>query len=309
MKTIKELFLENISDELYIKFFKYREKMPTKYIPDKLYLKWQFKKIMGKPLNLTPPKTFNEKLQWLKLYDRNPLYTQMVDKYEVRKYVSKIIGDEYLIPLLGVWDNFEEIEFDMLPKQFVLKTTHDSGGIVICKDKNDFDIKAAKRKIKRSLIRNYYKQWREWPYKNVKPKVVAEKYMVDESMYELKDYKMFCFNGTPKMIQVDYNRYTSHKKNLYDTDWNYMPISYNYPTDSNISIKKPVRLNDMLDLATTLSKDIPYIRVDFYSIDDKLYFGELTFFPATGMGKFSPEEWDYTFGSWINLDAAYSRRR
>ena len=271
------------------------------YLTDDKYLQIKFKLNTGRKLDLINPKTFNEKLQWLKLNDRNPQYTILVDKYEVRKYIEKILGKSYLIPLIGVWNKFEDIDFSKLPDQFVLKCTHNSGGNIICKDKSKFDIKKARKKINKNLNRNYYYRAREWPYKNVKPKIVCEKYIVDESGDELKDYKIFCFNGEPKIIQVDFNRFSDHKRNLYDINWNYIPVSYNYPTYPNIVIKKPKKLNEMIEIARLLSKDFPFIRVDLYSIHDKIYFGELTFFPEAGFAKFNPESYDKELGKWLKL--------
>ncbi|MFW6015996.1 MAG: ATP-grasp fold amidoligase family protein [bacterium] len=270
-------------------------------VSDKIYLKIIYRLKTRKKLNLNNPETFNEKLQWLKLYDRNPEYTKLVDKYEVRKYIANTIGEKYLIPLIGVWDKFEDIDFSTLPNQFVLKCTHDSGGIVICKDKSTFDIDAARQKINKSLKRNYYYHGREWPYKNVKPRIICEKYMVDESGIELKDYKFFCFSGKPKIIQVDFNRYRGHKRNLYDKDWNYIPMSIKYPTNSDVKIKKPNKLKDMLMFATLLSKNCPHVRVDFYSMNDSIFFGELTLYPGSGCEEFTPESYDYILGSWLEL--------
>lgn len=271
------------------------------FIPDKAYLNLMYKLTIGKRLNLYSPKTFNEKLQWLKLYDRNPLYTQLVDKYEVRKYIAETIGEEYLVPIIGVWDKFEDIDFSKLPDQFVLKCTHDSGGHVICKDKNKLNIEEARRKINKSLKRNYFYCGREWPYKNVKPRIICEKYMVDESGIELKDYKIFCFSGEPKIIQVDYNRFINHKRNLYDIQWNFIPVSIQYPNNLKVKINKPERLDEMLKLAKVLSKDYPHVRIDFYSINEKIYFGEMTFYPEAGFGKFYPEKFGVQMGKWINL--------
>mgnify|MGYP000925372840 CR=1 FL=1 len=270
-------------------------------LPDDVFLKIKFWLKMGKKLDLKNPKTFNEKLQWLKLYDRKPEYTPMVDKYQVRRYVADTIGEGHLIPLLGVYESFEQIDFKKLPSQFVLKCTHDSGGIILCKDKNKLNIKAARRKINKCLKRNFYYVGREWPYKNVKPRIICEKYMVDESGTELKDYKIFCFNGLPKIIQVDFDRFKAHKKNLYDTNWNYIPVSYNYQTDPSIIIKKPGNLEDMLKFAKILARSYPFVRVDFYSIYNELYFGEITFYPASGFGKFTPEKYDYILGDWLKL--------
>jgi hypothetical protein len=272
------------------------------HMPDDKYLKKKYKLVMGTELNLDNPKTFNEKLQWLKLHDRKPVYTTMVDKYEAKKYVGNIIGEEYIIPTLGVWDTFEDVDFNKLPEQFVLKCTHDSGGLVICKDKLSLDMEAAHKKINRCLKRNYYYHGREWPYKNVKPRIIAEKYMTDESGVELKDYKIFNFNGEPKMIQVDYNRFVKHKRNLYTTDWEYIDAAIKYPTDASVDIKKPEKLDEMLELAKILSAGIPHVRTDFYSINDKIYFGELTFYHESGMGKFDPEQFGVDMGSWIKLE-------
>ncbi len=270
-------------------------------ISDEFYLKNLYRKCMNKELNLENPQTFNEKLQWLKLHDRNPEYTKMVDKYEAKKYVASIIGEEYIIPTLGVYDKFEDIDFEKLPNQFVIKCTHDSGGIVICKDKNNLNIKEARKKINKCLKINFYYSGREWPYKNVKPRIIIEKYMEDESNNELKDYKLFNFNGEPKIIEVDYNRFIEHKRNLYDKDWNYIEAAIQYPTDSDKKIKKPENLAKMLELAKILSKDIPFVRTDFYSIEDKIYFGELTFYHGSGLEEFNPNSFDKELGEWLKL--------
>jgi len=272
-----------------------------KWMPDFLHLKINFKFSCGYSLNLKNPKTFNEKIQWLKLYGNLQKYTDLVDKYEVRKYIAERIGEEYLIPLIGVWDKFEDINFSKLPEQFVLKCNHDCGSVVICKDKNSFDIGAAKTKLNKCLKQNFYYQSRESQYKNIKPKIICEKYMVDESGIELKDYKFFCFNGEPKIIQVDFDRFTEHKRNIYDTKWNYIPVSVQYPTDPNMIIKVPVGFQNMLNLAEMLSKNIPHVRIDFYSIYDKIYFGELTFTHGAGYEIFQPEKFALEMGSWLEL--------
>lgn len=271
------------------------------FVPDDLYIKIQYSNYFGETLNLKSPKSFNEKLQWLKLYNRNPEYTQMVDKYEVRDYITDKIGNDYLIPLYGIWNNFDEIDFNALPNQFVLKTTHDSGGVIICKDKEQFDFEAAKRNINYWFSRNYYKIGREWPYKNVKPRIIAEKYMVDESGSELKDYKIFCFSGDPKLIQVDFNRFVAHKRNLYTKDWDLVDVAFEYKSDPTKHIEKPLNLEKMLELAHTLSEGIPFLRVDLYSIYDKIYFGELTLYPESGYGHFHPKSFDLEMGSWMPL--------
>lgn len=273
----------------------------NKLIPDKLFLKIKFKYHIGKKLNLKNPQTFNEKLQWLKLYDRNPLYTKLVDKYEVRKYIAETIGEEYLIPLIGIYNSIEEINWNSLPNKFVLKCTHGSGANIICSDKSKLDIEDAKIKLKKWMQRNWYWYGREWPYKNVKPRIVCEKYMVDESGTELKDYKIFCFNGEPKLIQVDYNRFSGHKRNLYDINWNYLPVSIKYPSYPNIIITKPKKLKEMLELARLLSKDYPHVRVDFYYVNNKIYFGEMTFYHGSGFEKFIPKEFEFKMGNLLKL--------
>ena len=270
-------------------------------LPDRLFLKIEFKLRTGSKLNIDNPKSFNEKLQWLKLYDRRPEYTMMVDKYEVRKYVAEKIGEEYLIPLLGVYDSFDEIDFSKLPDRFVLKCTHDSGSNVICRDKSKLDIGTTRAKLNKHLSRNYFWQGREWPYKNVKPRIVCEKYMVDESGIELKDYKIFCFDGEPKLIQVDFDRFRDHKRNIYDLDWNLVDLTIKYPRDPNKTIARPDKLDEMLDVARKLSAGIPHVRVDLYSIGDKIYFGELTFTHGAGYEPFYPESYNELFGSWLKL--------
>lgn len=273
----------------------------ARIIPDKMYLKLQYHCFFKKTLNLKNPQTFDEKLQWLKLYDRNPEYTKMADKYEAKKYVTRIIGEDHIIPTLGVWKKFENIDFEKLPNQFVLKCTHDSGSVTICLNKSDFDFSSAKNKLSKSLKRNSYLPGREWVYKNVKPRIIAEQYMVDESGTDLKDYKIYNFNGKAEIIQIDYNRFTEHKRNLYSPDWNFIDAQIQYSNDPNHKIDKPKQLKKMLELASALSKDIPHVRTDFYSIDDKIYFGELTFYAESGLGKFKPESLNFELGRCLEL--------
>lgn len=271
------------------------------WLPDKPYLKLRYRATFNKKLNLKNPQTFSEKLQWLKLYNRKPEYTQMVDKYEVKKYVSQIIGDEYIIPTLGVWDSFDEIDFNTLPERFVLKCTHDSGGLVICKDKSQLDLEEARKKIEKSLKHNYYKWGREWAYKNVRPRIIAEAYMEDQSG-ELQDYKLMMFNGEHRCSFTCTQRYDVDglKVTFFDTDWNVMPFERHYPK-SKVKIDKPATYDEMVELAVKLAKNIPFVRCDFYEVHGKPYFGELTFFPGSGMEKFNPESWDRTLGDWIEL--------
>ena len=270
---------------------------------DEEYLKRMFKAIFGYELDLNNPQTYNEKLQWLKLYDRNPIYTTMVDKYAVKEYVASIIGEEYIIPTLGVWDKFEDIDFDKLPKQFVLKCTHDSGGLVICKDIKNLDFEMAKEKINKSLSRNFYYIGREWPYKNVKPKIIAEKYMEDKTTAELRDYKFFCFDGVAKALFIASDRQTDGEEtkfDFYDMKFNHLDFTNGHPNAIE-EIDKLATFDEMRKLAEKLSQNIPHVRVDFYEVNGKTYFGELTFSHWSGFVPFNPQEWDFTFGSWIKL--------
>ncbi|MBQ4473839.1 MAG: glycosyl transferase [Lachnospiraceae bacterium] len=270
-------------------------------LSDEEFIHRKFRVVMGCEPNLEEPKTFNEKLQWLKLYDHNPKYTDLVDKEKVKEYVSKQIGREYVIPTLGVWDSFEEIDFDALPDQFVLKCTHDSGGLVICKDKSRLDKEAAKQKIDHCLTRNFFYYGREWPYKNVKPRILAEPYLED-AHGELNDYKIMCFGGEVKCSFVCTDRFNGKglKVTFFDKDWERMTFERHYPASSEV-IDKPEQYEEMCRLAEILSEGIPFVRVDFYDLDGKVLFGEMTFFPGGGFEEFTPEEWDRTLGDWIVL--------
>lgn len=270
-------------------------------LPDRLYLRLQYYAKLGKILHLKHPVLFNEKLNWLKLYRRDPQYTGMADKYEVRELIRKQLGEEYLIPLLGVWDLVDEIPFDRLPEQFVLKCTHDSASVVICKDKSSFDTEQAKQKLTACMQTNYYRASREWPYKDIKPRIIAEQYMADESHTELKDYKIFCFDGTPALIQVDFGRFTHHERNLYTTSWEYVNERFEYPNNPSVQIPKPEGLEEMLRLAAKLSKGIPSVRIDFYSISGRIYFGEITFYQEGGFGRFEHESFEKKLGGMIRL--------
>lgn len=264
---------------------------------DKKYINKLFQASMGYPLDIDNLKTFNEKLQWLKLYDRNPLYTKLVDKYKGREYISEKIGEEHLIPLLGVWDNPDEIDFDSLPNQFVLKCNHNSGlGMCICKDKSKLDIKKVKSDLRKGLKQDYYLTGREWPYKNVPRKVICEEYLGDNP----KDYKFFCFNGKVHYVLVCSDRFNNLKETFFDRNWNVAPFKRpNIEIDNKI--KKPINFEKMIELSEFLSKDIPFLRVDFYEVENKIYFGELTFYPASGFSGFEPNEWDYRLGDLIEL--------
>lgn len=269
---------------------------------DKVYLKTAYKLRIHSNLSFKKIETFNEKMQWLKIYDRDPQYTDLVDKYEVRKYIAAKIGEEYLIPLIGVYDSFEQIDFENLPNSFVIKCTHDSGGVFICKNKNTIDRKLLKRKIRQRMRKNYYWGVREWPYKNIKPRIIIEKYMVDESGFELKDYKLMCFNQEVKCSFVCNDRESKDglKVTFYDRDWNIMPFERHYPKNMH-PIAEPNNYEKMIELAEELSKNICFLRVDFYEINSRIYFGELTFFPGSGFEEFSPEKYDLLLGSWLKL--------
>ena len=278
-------------------------------LSDKTYIKTMYYAKMGKKLDLKDPKTVSEKLQWLKLYDRKPEYTTMVDKYAAKSYVAERIGEEYIIPTLGVWDSFDEIDFDSLPEQFVLKCTHDSGGLVICRDKSKLDKEVTQRKIEKSLKANYFWNGREWPYKNVKPRIIAEKYMEDGGNPDLKDYKFYCFGGEPKFLYISHglsNHATAHI-NFISLDWEKMPFRRTDFAEFDILPPKPKNFDLMIEFCKKLSADIPFLRVDFYDINEKLYFGELTFFPGSGFTILEPKEWDLKLGQWIDLSTIQSK--
>ena len=270
---------------------------------DEDYIKLIYKNVFNKELDLEEPKTFNEKLQWLKLYDRKNIYTTMVDKYEAKQYVSNIIGKEYIIPTYDVYEKFEDIDFEKLPNQFVLKTTHDSGGLVICRDKKTFNYKKAKTKLNKDLKKNYYLNGREWPYKNVHPRIIAEKYMQNKEEKELKDYKFYCFNGKPLFLYVSegLENHKTARISFYDIDYNEVPFSRTDYQQFEEKPKKPVNFEKMKELAEKLSKGHAFLRVDFYEINNKIYFGELTFTPNSGLMLFKPKEYDEILGNLIEL--------
>lgn len=255
----------------------------------------------GTRLNLENPTTFNEKLQWLKIHNRRPEYTKMVDKYEVRQYIADTLGEEYLIPLLGVWNSPGEIEFDKLPNQFVLKCTHDSGSVIICNDKSQLNIPKVKKKLKKFLRREHFWRGREWPYKDTVPRIIAEQYMVDDSGVELKDFKFYCFDGEAKIIEVDFDRYQGHKRNFYDMNWELSDLEIGHKLDSNKMIPKPKCLSKMTDISERLSESIPHVRIDFYLIRERIYFGEITFYHGSGFQLFSSRDWEKKMGDWIKL--------
>ena len=280
------------------------------WLPDSLYLKIMFRLEMGYKLNLEEPHTFNEKLQWLKLYNRNPKYTQMVDKFEAKTVAENILGKDYIIPTLGVWDRFEDIDFSLLPDRFVLKTTNGGGGggVIICRDKNKLNLPSVAEQLNSSLKENIYQQFKEWPYKNVIPRILAEKFMVDESG-ELRDYKFYCFNGEPKVFLVASERFSGHRTyfDYFDMEGNHLPFTQggmNNPITPTI----PSTFEKMKQVAMKLSHGLPHVRIDLYSVDEKVYFGEFTFFDSSGFEKFTPWEWDGIFGNWLKLPTSSKER-
>lgn len=270
-------------------------------LPDEFFLRIHFRLSVGYPLNLKDPKSFNEKLQWLKLNDRHDEYTMMVDKIEAKTYVSSIIGEKYIIPTIAFWDKVEDINWESLPNQFVIKATSDSGGVVVCKNKSELNIEEAKNKLKTLGQRDYTVVSKEYPYKNVKHRYLAEEYMEDESGYELKDYKFFCFDGEPKFLFVATGRQQNDTRfDFFDIDFNHLPV-LNGHANADKCPQKPRNYEEMLEVSRKLSKGIPHVRVDLYNISGRIYFGELTFFHWSGTTPYEPREWDYKFGEYLNL--------
>ncbi len=275
------------------------------WMSDRSYLKIIYWSTFHRRLDLKNPKSFNEKIQWLKLYDRKNIYITMVDKYAVKDYIANIIGDKYIIPTYGVWDSFDDINFDILPNQFVLKCTHDSGGLVIVRDKSLLDIRKAKRKLERCLKRNYFWIGREWPYKGVKPRIIAEKYLEEEGHIVPEDYKIYCINGKPKYIVVFHNRFDDSKPNsetVYDLNW----IPQNISLDDHFLIsdevrEKPKCLDELISISEKLCKNHAQVRLDFYIIDNTIYFGEITLSTASGFQPMIPEEIDLALGKELRL--------
>lgn len=289
--------------EWYKKYFTV-EGLHNCILPDKIYIKKLYKLRTGKELDLKNPKTFSEKGNWLKLYDRRPEYTVMVDKYKAREYIAEKIGEEYLVPLLGVWDSPDEIDFDSLPDEFVLKCNHDNG-VIICRDKSKLDIEKTKKELASRLKRDYYKKLREWPYKNVPRKIICEKFMENKNNEPLHDYKLFCFNGKVKIIEVNSERFSDIcKEDHFDINWNHFDITGKPSLGKEIA--KPDFLDEMVCIAENLSKDMPFLRVDFNCWNNKLYLGELTFYYGGSMKLFN-EPWEHSLGEWIELPKKYRR--
>ena len=270
-------------------------------VSDKQYIKIIYKAIFRKNIDLNNPITFNEKLQWLKLYDRKNWYSNLVDKYEVKKIVSEKIGQQYVIPTIGVFNSFSEIDFNQLPGRFVLKCTHDSGSVILCKNKENFDINAARKKINAAMKVNYFYKSREYPYKNVKPRIIVEPYLEDMQAEQLYDYKIFCFNGKVKYLFVATDRQSNVKFDYFDSEFNKIPVRQAFHPNSQYKIQKPECFEKMKEFAEILSANIPQVRVDFYVVNGRLYFGELTFFHHGGFAPFIPEKYDYLWGKELEL--------
>ena len=316
--NLKKNLIKNIK-QLYTAYFTV-EGTYTSLLPDKIYIKKLYKKLMGKELNLKNPVTFNEKLNWIKFYDRRPEYTMMADKYRARDYIKEKIGEEYLVPLLGVYEKAEEIDFDALPNQFVLKCNHDSE-VVICRDKenNDFFCKKGKLNsvtevkayLDKRLNINFFKASREWPYKHIKRKIICEKYMTDGVNDSLIDYKFFCFNGVPGLVYIANTQHGELRIDFFDAEYNHLPVSrLDHPNlSSDFDFSPPDGFEKMKLLAAKLAEGIPQVRIDLYNISGKIYFSEITFFTGGGFIPFEPEQWDNTFGEYIELPSKKNRSR
>lgn len=267
-------------------------------LSDKYYLTIMYRYSLGEEIDWKNPKKFTEKLQWLKLHDRNPLYTTLVDKYAVKQYVSKVLGPEYVIPTLGIYDKFEDIDFDKLPDSFVIKCTHDSGSYVICNNKNELNIEKARKRITSALHSSHFNKFREWPYKNVKPRIIVEKNI--SGGFDLVDYKFFCFWGEPKIMYISNDAVLQPKTDFFDMKYNHLNMKMK-DENSLVPPSKPAQFEKMKDMATLLSRNIPHVRVDFYVMDDRVFFGEMTFYHNAGFQKIYPKEWNEILGSWLKL--------
>ncbi len=269
-------------------------------LSDKNYLRLIYRINFGKKLHLDNPKTFNEKLNWIKLYDRNPQYTIMADKYEAKDFVAKKLGStDNIVPCLGVYSSFDEIDFSKLPEKFVIKATHDSSGVIICKDKSSFDISAARKRINTTMKKNYFPASREWPYKNIPRKVIVDKFLDNHSDRELTDYKFWCFNGVPKVLYIT-NKGAQVCENFYDMDFKPLDIDHGFPRVSP-EFEKPGAFEEMKQMACKISKGIPFVRIDFFYVEGHVYFGECTFFDWGGMRPFKSEKWEKILGEWLVL--------
>lgn len=277
-----------------------------KWTSDKKFIEKQYYHRFHKKLDLDNPVSFNEKLQWIKINMRDPVYTKMADKLEAKKYVENSIGNKYIIPTIGVWNEVKDINFSELPNQYVLKCTHNSGGIIICRDKEKLDVKEAKEKLGKCLKQNYYWSGREWPYKNITPRIIAEKYMQNNDDVDQKgliDYKFYCFNGTVKYLYVSQGleNHNTARISFLTLDWTFAPFKRSDYKSFETLPAKPSTLEEMINLAENLSQGQPFLRVDLYEINGEIYFSELTFTPCNGYMPFDPPEWDIKLGKYIDL--------
>ena len=274
-----------------------------KKMSDEKYISLLFRVTYGRKINLKNPETFNEKLNWLKLNDRKDIYTKMVDKNLAKEYVANIIGQEYIIPTIGTYNSFNEIDFNKLPEKFVMKCNHDSGNVIICTDKNKMDVKTIRKRMEKSFNKDFYLINREWPYKNIQRKIIVEKYMKDKNSDDLTDYKFYCFNGIPQYLYISEGlaNHNSSRLDFFDMEFNKAPFGRRDYKHFDNNPKKPENFNKMIELSKELSKNIPFLRVDFYEINKKIYFSELTFSPCGGFMKFYPKEWDKKLGSMLNI--------
>ena len=275
-----------------------------RWMSDKQFIRYYYRVKLGYWPNLEEPRTLNEKLNWLKLYDRNPLYHKLVDKYEVKSYVSERLGDDAVIPCYGVWDNFDDIDFDSLPDKFILKCTHVSGGLAICRDKATFDKAAAKNNIERALRNEYFMGHREWAYKDVKPRIIAEELVESLGKPDSIEYKLTCYNGRVAFFTIctgiAHVEFEKRMNDHFDREYNKLDwYAYYKPAPKTPQI--PDEMEKMIAYAELLAKDIPQVRVDFYNVDGKILFGEMTFYTWAGFIEFTPPEWDATLGSWLQL--------
>ncbi len=274
----------------------------SRMIPDRLYLMLRYRARLGCWPNLKNPQLYTEKVQWLKLHDRKPEYSRMVDKYEAKRYIADRVGEQHIIPTYGVWDHFDEIDFDLLPERFVLKCTHNSGDVIVCLDKSKLDIEDARERLERNLKENYFWHSREWQYKNVKPRIIAEEYLYDPKYPNdsIMDYKFLCFNGEPKLLYYAEENTDDPYSDIYDMDFKKLDMQFPEP-NSPIIAEKPDKFEEMKNIARTLSKGLAHLRVDFYYVNDRLYVGELTFYHCAGMPEIKPAHWNKTLGDWITL--------
>lgn len=300
LRKLKDLLKRN--ENLITVWYLLRQFYYKYFFSDEELIKKKFLQKVGREVNLDNPKKFNDKLQWLKLNWYDPLAVKCADKYAVREFIKEKIGEEYLNELYSVYNSVDKVDLSELPEQFVLKGTHGSGFNIICKDKSRVNWKKQKTKMKRWFKRNFYWETREWVYKDIKPRIIAEKYLEESNSEELKDYKIYCFNGVPKLIQVDIDRFGNHKQNFYDESWNFKDVKIWCENDKNIEVKKPKNYNDMIRISKILSNPFPHVRVDLYNIKGKIYFGELTFFHQSGFADFIDIKLEDKMGEWLDLN-------